>query len=543
VNPLLPLALLLAAAAGDDPAPKDLAGWMDRQDALVASGAGEKAVAEAAARAAKEPGSAEALFLHGRILGNTGDVDGARTKFQAAVDADPNYSPGWRGLCLVHLRKKEYETAAREARRAYELDESRENRILLVQALYQNGDRPGAYRILKDALARTPEDLDLRSYYASLLLNEGLFRDSERELRQILASDAGHIAARQMLVGVLTSTGRKPEAATECRELVKRSPRDPRLRILLRDLLVGQKDFEGAAVVMEDLLKMDLPADARGDLEADLRKLRAAADQAAEDVSRGVPATAELTYGEIFQQLESKDVSVRRAAMRTLSAYRLPYLPGALLRCAGDEDETVRLAAIRLIGQNGQADVLWIPNLRLFHSKEKDPSLAVRVRCVQAVGRIGSPAGLLVLYRCFEEPEPEIVGAAVKAIRDLTGKCFADDPDAPLAAEEVKGVRERAARWWFENPTARQWRCKAADAVAAAAGGPTRDLAWYLVPWLQEEDPVIRAAVLGTFARITGDAAWKALPTGTKEEREAARDRAYAILAAKDTPSPAPEKK
>ena len=313
---LLPLLLLLSALLEGDPLPRDLSGWMRRQDAQAERGEGDRAVAEARERAGREPKSPEALFLLGRVLGNAGKIDEARANFQAALDADPNYSPGWRGMALVHLREKEFETAAREARRAYELEESPENRVLLVQALYEKGDRPGAYRLLQEALAKSPGDDDLRAFYATRLLNEGLFRDAEREIRQVLASDAGHPAARQMLVAVLLNTGREDEAVSECRDLVRRNPKEPGVRVKLYELLVGLKDYAGAASALDDLLKLELPADFRAKAERLLVDMRAAAGKKAAVPGPGL--AAELDEKEILRQLESKDVETRRAAMRTL---------------------------------------------------------------------------------------------------------------------------------------------------------------------------------------------------------------------------------
>ena len=531
---MIALLLALAALLPQDTAPKDVGEWMRRQDAMLQAGAGEKAVAEANARAEKEPKSAEAQFLLGRILGNTGNLDGARTRFRTALDIDPAYAPAWRGSALAHFRAKEYDVAVREARRAFELDDSPENRVLLVECLYQGGDRPGAHRLLADSLARTPGDHDLRAYYANVLLAERSFREAERELRQVLASAPGHLGARQMLVVTLMNTGRRPEAIAECREFARRQPKDAAPRRLLIQLLVEEKDWAGAAAALEEFLRFDLPEEIRESAKKDLATLKAAAaDQARGGTGEGErkSATREVNEEDLLRKLDSKDVEERRAAVRTMSEIPLNFLPSALLRRAGDEDELVRLGAVKLIGRYGEPGHLVLLDVLLFRTKQSDPSVAVRTRAVGAVGAIESPAGLVLLVRALDEPEPEIRAAVLRGIRDVTGRCLVDDPDAPLSAKEAEEAKAKVVKWWFEDATARQWRKKCA---AAIAGEGIYALAWYLPPWILEEDAEVRAAALEAFAVLSGDRAWKDLPTGTKEERETARVRAYAFLAEKD---------
>ena len=57
-----------------------------------------------------------------------------------------------------------------------------------------------------------------------------------------------------------------------------------------------------------------------------------------------------------------------------------------------------------------------------------------------------------------------------------------------------------------------------------------RSLAWYVVPWILEDDPRTRASALDCMAVLTGDAGWRTVAASTPEERAAARDRAYRAL-------------
>jgi HEAT repeat protein len=147
-----------------------------------------------------------------------------------------------------------------------------------------------------------------------------------------------------------------------------------------------------------------------------------------------------------------------------------------------------------------------------------------------SIGRIGGKAALPVLFRAVREPEPEVLRSAILGIRRVTGKCFVEDPYAPVPEAERDAVRARYREWWMENPTGRYWRRKSA---AAAGESGMRSLVQYVIPWIREDDPAMRAAVLDAMVRLRGEPAWRDLPTETAEEREAALRSAFEALAEK----------
>ncbi len=539
------LALLLSSAAR---AADDLPGRMRRQDALLAAGKGEEALAEAEALVKADPRNPEALYLLGRMLGNSGRVEEARSRFEGALELDINYAPAWRGLALVHMKramgmaedaealrkaspgpaaekaaaeaKGAFDTSVREARKAFELDPGEESRVLLVQCLYESGDRPGAYRLLQEQISARPDDHDLRAFYGTLLFQERLYREAEKEFRQVLAAAPDHLPSRHLLVQLLVNTGRPGEAADQCREAAKLFPADPRFLLLLRDLLVDGGDYGGAAAAVEGILKRVDDPEKRALLDEDLRKLRAAAADPREPPAPDAEA--------ILKQLESPDVVRRREAMRTLWEQELNFLPGAAVKCVSDPDETVRLYAVRLVSRYGTEQAAGLLEVILFHPKDRDSSAQVRAQAASGIGAIGGAAALPVLFRALEEPEPEILRSALLGIRAVTGKCLVDDPYAPLPEAERASVRERYRTWWMESPTGKHWRRKSA---AAAGDSGMRSLVHYVVPWVLEDDPEIRAAVLDAMARLRKDPSFRDLPTGTTAEREAARDAAFKAMA------------
>ncbi len=524
---------LPASAEEPGPPPGDLAGWIRRQDRQLAGGAAAGAIAEARERLAREPKSAEACYLLGRVLANTGKLDEGKAQFDAALALDANYGPAWRGMAKYHLLRKDGETAVREAQKAWDIDPTPEGRWILVNALVAKGDRAAAHRVLEEGLKKDPADNDLRYLYATLLSSEGLLRDAEREFRQVLANLPDHAPARQALIEILSNTGRRDEAVVECREAVKRAPKDPDSQFLLGKLvqfLLGEKDYSRAAALMEGILAADLPPDLRERAEKSLKAFRSALDQPQAAGSGEDPP--DIDEKDLLKKLESRAVEERRGALETLLLHKLYYVPYGVVRCVWDEDETVRLYAVRLIGRNGDESLVGMLDALLFGPGKTEASPAVRVQAVRALGRIHSAASLPVLLGVITETEPEMLRAALQAFRDSpAGKSFVDDPDALVPPGEVEAVKGRVAKWWFEDPTALQWRCKAAEEIAQG-GFWNLKLASRVVVWVDEERPRVRAAMLDCMALLTKDDSWRSLPTGTKEERAAAKERASAALVA-----------
>ncbi len=520
-----------------DRRPATVEEWIARQDAQLSSGNEEAAILEARTRVEKEKDSAEARYLLGRVYGSAADrhlmagkADGedllerARVQFQGALELDVTYAAAWRGLAKVHRRKKEFETALREARKAHGLDpDSDEGFLLVVTCMYESGDRTGAYATVEAEIKRRPEEAELRVLLATLMAGEGRSREAEAELRLAVAKRPDHVQGQELLVQILASTGRPTEAVAACRAALAASPKSLRLHHLLCSLLLKADDRIGAIAAMEAFARLDLPADLRAALAADLEQLRSAPEGDAE--------TRPLTVEELADRLHSADVLERRRAMQALLEIdHRGVLPPAVVRAVTDPDESVRVYAVQMLSVHGGPAAAGIMEVLLFHPRDRDTSARVRAFATRALGSLRAAAALPVLMRALEEPEPELIRAAIAGIAEVTGKSFVDDPEAPVPQASRDTVRAAYRAWW--NGEGGTWWKKRKVAPAVAETG-SRRLAKYLVPLLEDGDGELRAAVLDMLATLAGDPVWKALPVGTPEERKAAVERATTWLDAK----------
>ena len=518
----LALAIPAAAARAEEPAaPVGLEALMRRQDEQIGRGEAAAAVAEARERLARDGNDPEARYLVGRALALSGDRDGARAQFGAALDIDPRYAPGWRGMAGIHILAKDYEAAVRDARKAWEYGGDGESLRVLVTALYRKGDRAAAHALLAEELGRRPGQTDLRLLFAGILFEDGNLQEAEREARQVVAAVPEGVEGRQILVMVLYRTGQKAAAIAECRELLRRSPKDVQFLVLLRDLLVEQREFSDAAAVMEQLLACELPDDLRARAVENLKQLRLAAAAPKE----GTP----IDRKELPEMLKDEDPEKRREAMRVIVDQGLVFThEGTLLRLLSDKDETVRLYAIRLVGRSGRPEHAWILDLLLFHPDDKEDSEHMAARAAEALGDLGGAEGLPVLFRCVAlRPEEPVLRASLGSIRKITGRSFLEDHDAAIPEAAREGVKAEAARWWAEHPTGRHWKRKAAAAIGGMKQGA---LMRYVVFWVADDDAATRAAALDALASFTGDPKWRDAPTETIEQRTAVLERAAALM-------------
>ena len=495
--------------------PRDLEGWMRRLDQRIARGEDEKALEEVRARVAREPNSAEAHFLLGRVLGGVGKIEDARVQFQTALDFDPNFGPAWGGLARYHVAKREWDRALRETERAQELSPSRELRELKVEILFGKGDRAGAYKVVVDALQEEPSDVRMRHLYATILEWDGRIADAEKEYRAVLATDPTLFGARLSLVKILWARGDKASrdrALEECRNGMRASPRSLRIRKLLHDLLVEREEFALAADVLDGMLGLDTTVEERKALQFEIRRLRREAE---------LPRRPKVpTQDEVLRKIDSESVEELREILRFLCEQD-SIAPHTAYRRVKDEDEIVRRYATRLWLRIQKPDVIEVFDEILFGTGG-ETAAATRVEVVQVLGRIGSPAGLPTLVLALNDTDPETVRAAIEGIKLITGKCFVDDWSVTPAAADLPAIRAKYARWWLEDPGGRFQRRKAAAAIATYN---LRFMAPYVVHWITEEDGELRKAVLDCIARLTGNDEWRAEDTSTPETRTALKAR------------------
>jgi tetratricopeptide (TPR) repeat protein len=97
------------------------------------------------------------LYLYGRLLGNTGRIEEARAKFEAALRIDAFFPWAYHGLGTCHAKREKYEEAVKAYKQALELSpDFLRSMEPLAGCLVQLGRVPEAEELLKKIVERNP---------------------------------------------------------------------------------------------------------------------------------------------------------------------------------------------------------------------------------------------------------------------------------------------------------------------------------------------------------------------------------------------------
>jgi tetratricopeptide (TPR) repeat protein len=194
--------------------------------ALLAQGKLEAAIEALERTVAAAPNFPHARTDLARAYGEAGRLGAARKELQRALKQAPALDAAWRayGDVLVDLEKYA------DARFAFEqarLLDPHCDRIEKATAAFVAGDRQSAESIFRDILKSDASHVAALCGVAALALGAGNTYDSERLLRHALKQTAHSPLARRGLSHTLLAAGRLPEVEAAIRELLKVEPENP----------------------------------------------------------------------------------------------------------------------------------------------------------------------------------------------------------------------------------------------------------------------------------------------------------------------------
>lgn len=228
------------------------------------------------------PGHPHAMLIEGQALRMTGDLAGARIVLGALVKAQPrsavsacelgfvamalddtalaidslrsavalkdDLAPAWHALAAA-LRKAGRDQEATQADLGGIQAATRDPALLRAAAAIGEGKLDIAEPMLRERLARDPHDAAAMRMLGEVQWRKGEIEDALALLRRTLDIAPGFIAARELLVRILSAGNGLIEAVTHAQRLVIDVPGDPGHAMLLASLLVRVGDQEGARAI------------------------------------------------------------------------------------------------------------------------------------------------------------------------------------------------------------------------------------------------------------------------------------------------------
>ena len=201
------------------------------------------AEAEQQRAARKPPGSLDAWAAYQRGLWHFNKVSAednalARKFFQQAVDLDPRFAGGYKGLCAVESNEADYEgrglsetlrSAEASARRAVALDGAdAEARSLLSTALRRRGDYEGGLAEAERALTISPNMAGAHYAKGASLVSAGRPKEALAAIERSIRLDPRRSAVRfNQIALALYFTGEYDAAVDAANRAIRSSPNYP----------------------------------------------------------------------------------------------------------------------------------------------------------------------------------------------------------------------------------------------------------------------------------------------------------------------------
>lgn len=188
-----------------------------------------QAAREALEKAGRMEEEAKRIHNEGVALTKVGDDQEALTKFQQAVEIDPNLQQAWLALAVTGLKAGRAAEAAAAARKILETDPQHQEALRIqYNAALQTGDEDKIVDALLAlaAIDRTVARDNLFKLAAKTFDAEDIVRAKER-FTKVLALDPNHPRSNYYLGVILVREGARKEARSHLERFIRLAPNDP----------------------------------------------------------------------------------------------------------------------------------------------------------------------------------------------------------------------------------------------------------------------------------------------------------------------------
>jgi len=172
----------------------------------------------------------------------------------------------------------------------------------------------------------------------------------------------------------------------------------------------------------------------------------------ASTAGRKTPEEQEKVAQELALEIrDTQDPILRTHIVQALGSIPTPTSQKVLHAALSDEDEYVRLMAVRGLVQRGGADDIRV----LARVVESEKDLAVRMAAIRGLGTLKAPETVQALAVALDDPNPAVVSSTIDSLQASTGRYYGRD--AKAWAEFARGVdvpqkertlAERIQSWW-----------------------------------------------------------------------------------------------
>jgi membrane associated rhomboid family serine protease/Flp pilus assembly protein TadD len=173
----------------------------------------QAAIAELKKAVEKNGKDSEAFYLLGSEYIDINQNDLALTAFQKVINLSPQNGRGYMGTCIVHMRKREFQVAASQCRKAAELEsKNAEVQFNFGLALFAAGEPRSAVAPLQTAIKLRKRYAEAHYILGGVYLENQQFQYAVDELKTAIAIRPEYSEARMALAQAYNRLGMTREA-------------------------------------------------------------------------------------------------------------------------------------------------------------------------------------------------------------------------------------------------------------------------------------------------------------------------------------------
>jgi len=169
------------------------------------------------------------VFNEGADAARLGDLDGARKRFEEAVQIDPELAPAHAALARILLGQKHYQEAIAAGDKALDLEPGRADVLKVKYEAYRGlGDDASALRIFQEMVASDPAGTAKALFDRGVeMFNAGNTAGAKTAFEQAILADPKHAKGHYMLGLCYVNAGENPKAKEQLQRFLELAPDDP----------------------------------------------------------------------------------------------------------------------------------------------------------------------------------------------------------------------------------------------------------------------------------------------------------------------------
>ena len=169
------------------------------------------------------------VFNEGADAARLGDLDGARKRFEEAVQIDPELAPAHAALARILLGQKHYQEAIAAGDKALDLEPGRADVLKVKYEAYRGlGDDASALRIFQEMVTSDPAGTAKALFDRGVeMFNAGNISGAKTAFEQAILADPKHVKGHYMLGLCYVNTNKNPKAKEQLQRFLELAPDNP----------------------------------------------------------------------------------------------------------------------------------------------------------------------------------------------------------------------------------------------------------------------------------------------------------------------------